>query len=64
MLGILARLYRGSLASQVRHHAAYASPARDLQLVPDAELDGRLKDLAAHEATVIADAPDVVRMHS
>ena len=58
----LARLYRGLLASEARHHATYVSLA--LARFPRAEVDARLDVLAAHEAKVLSEMPSEHRMHS
>lgn len=60
----LAKLYRGLLASEARHHATYVDLARALDLVPEDELQRRLQAVAEHEAAVIADAPRVPRIHN
>lgn len=58
----LARLYRGLLASEARHHATYVNLA--LARYPKDEVDARLAVLAAHEAKVVAEMPAEHRMHS
>lgn len=60
----LAQLYRGLLASEARHHAGYVELARGLALVGDTEFDARLREVAIHEADVIASAPVEPRLHS
>lgn len=60
----LARLYRGLLASEARHFDTYVDLARDLEIVDEAALRGRLAEVAAHEAAVLARAPDEPRMHN
>ena len=63
-LHALFELYDGLLASEARHHATYVDLARACVDVPEAELQARLRELAEHEAAVIADAPvDQPRMH-
>lgn len=57
----LARLYRGLLAAEARHHGAYVGLA--LELFPEAEVRARLAELAAHEAAVLAAGPPLPRMH-
>lgn len=59
----LARLYRGLLASEARHHATYLDLARDVGLFAEEEIRARLAEIAAHEAAVIARAPSAPRMH-
>jgi tRNA 2-(methylsulfanyl)-N6-isopentenyladenosine37 hydroxylase len=57
-------LYSGLLASEARHHATYVELARACVDVSEAELQARLRELAEHEAAVIAAAPlDQPRMH-
>lgn len=58
----LVQLYTGLLASEARHHHTYVELAETL--VPAAEVRARLRELAQHEATVIADAPPWARMHT
>ena len=60
----LAALYESLLASEARHHATYVDLARSLELVPEAELRARLRELAEHEADVIARAPMDPRLHN
>jgi tRNA 2-(methylsulfanyl)-N6-isopentenyladenosine37 hydroxylase len=58
-------LYDGLLASEARHHATYVELARACVRVSEAELQARLRELAEHEASVIAAAPrDQPRMHN
>lgn len=58
----LARLYRGLLASEARHHATYLGLAT--ARFPREVVDARLAELAEHEARVIAEMPHEVRIHS
>jgi tRNA-(ms[2]io[6]A)-hydroxylase len=60
----LARLYRGLLACEARHFDTYVDLARALALVPEAELQARLAELAAHEAAVLEDPPGAPRLHA
>ncbi len=60
----LTALYQGLLASEARHHASYLDLIRALDLVDEAGLARRLQEVADHEATVIADAPVMTRMHA
>ena len=60
----LARLYRGLLAAEARHHQAYVDLARAVGLFEEAEIRGRLTEIAAHEATVIGKASSEPRLHS
>ena len=52
------------LACEARHHNDYVELARELALVPRADVDLRLERLATHEARVIADAPPLARLHA
>ena len=57
-------LYDGLLASEARHHATYVELARSCVRIDDDALRRRLRELADHEAEVIATAPpDQPRMH-
>jgi tRNA-(ms[2]io[6]A)-hydroxylase len=58
----LATFYRGLLASEARHHARYVELAATV--LPEVEIRARLKDLAHHEAAVLAAAPKIARMHT
>jgi tRNA 2-(methylsulfanyl)-N6-isopentenyladenosine37 hydroxylase len=58
----LADFYRGLLASEARHHQAYVDLAATV--VAPAEARERLRELAVHEAAVIAAAPPLPRMHT
>ncbi|HFE45783.1 MAG TPA: tRNA-(ms[2]io[6]A)-hydroxylase [Nannocystis exedens] len=60
----LARLYSGLLASEARHFNIYVDLARGLELVSEEALRERLAEVATHEATVVASAPDEPRMHN
>jgi tRNA-(ms[2]io[6]A)-hydroxylase len=58
----LARLYRSLLASEARHHQCYldlAAPYADRDALGE-----RIEVLSAHEASVIAAAPPMVRLHT
>ncbi|HEY8516494.1 MAG TPA: tRNA-(ms[2]io[6]A)-hydroxylase [Candidatus Binatia bacterium] len=57
----LRELYSGLLASEARHHQCYVDLATSL--APSAEVRARLRELARHEAEVIARAPAMARMH-
>jgi tRNA-(ms[2]io[6]A)-hydroxylase len=57
----LAGFYRGLLAAEARHHGIYVDLARRLR--PASEVIQRLKEVAAHEAAVIARAPAAPRLH-
>ncbi|MEW6269831.1 MAG: tRNA-(ms[2]io[6]A)-hydroxylase, partial [Thermodesulfobacteriota bacterium] len=54
-------LYAALLASEARHHQCYVDLAASL--APSAEVRGRLRELARHEAEVIARAPALARLH-
>lgn len=58
----LAQLYRGLLASEARHHQTYVDLA--MQAAPREAVRARLREIAAHEAMVLARAPAWVRMHT
>ncbi len=58
----LADLYKGLLASEARHHALFVDLARTVR--PAEEVRHRLEEIAVHEAAVLAEAPDVPRMHN
>ena len=60
----LARLYRGLLTAEARHHQAYVDLARGLGVFDEAQIRTRLAEIAAHEAAVIARAPKVPRLHN
>ena len=57
----LRRFYNGLLAAEARHHGIYLDLAREL--VGEGELDERLASLVAHEARVLADSPELSRIH-
>jgi tRNA 2-(methylsulfanyl)-N6-isopentenyladenosine37 hydroxylase len=60
--GELARLYRGLLASEARHHTLFVDLATG-RFGRQAVME-RLGVLAEHEARVVAAMPEEVRMHS
>lgn len=60
----LRAFYEGLLASEARHHNEYVEMARELAIVPDAQVRERLRELAAHEARVIAAIEPEARFHS
>lgn len=60
----LQTLYADLLASEARHHATYIDLARQTGAIDDAALERRIREIASHEATVIADAPDLPRLHT
>jgi tRNA-(ms[2]io[6]A)-hydroxylase len=58
----LSALYRGLLASEARHHGLYYELARDI--FGREVADARLREVAAHEAKVVAEAPREPRLHN
>jgi tRNA-(ms[2]io[6]A)-hydroxylase len=59
----LAAMYQSLLASEARHHHVYVDLA--CQIYPRDEVQTRLRELAAHEATAIVGlGDDGARMHS
>jgi tRNA-(ms[2]io[6]A)-hydroxylase len=58
----LADLWRGLLASEARHHQAYAALAS--QVAPPDVVRERLRVLAEHEAAVLAAVPALPRLHA
>ena len=58
----LAAFYRGLLASEARHHQRYVDLAATV--LPEPDVRARLRELAVHEAAVIAAAPALPRMHT
>ena len=60
--GTLRDFYRSLLACEARHHVTYVDLAA--HFAPRAAIDARLAELMAHEAEVIAAAPEEPRLHS
>ena len=58
----LGALYRGLLASEARHHAAYVALAGTV--AEAADVDARLAELARHEAAVLAGVAPMARIHA
>lgn len=58
----LAALYRGLVASEARHHETYVRLAAGV--APDPDVRARLRELARHEAAVLAAAPPLARLHT
>jgi tRNA-(ms[2]io[6]A)-hydroxylase len=58
----LAASYRSLFESEARHHATYTRLA--MQFAPEKEVMRRLDELAAIEATIIAEGEALPRMHS
>jgi tRNA-(ms[2]io[6]A)-hydroxylase len=58
----LAKLYRGLLASEARHHSTYV----DLALIyfEEEEVWPRLKQLSEHEGSILSEPSSELRMHS
>lgn len=58
----LKALYTGLLASEARHHQTYVDLAE--AIAPEIDVRGRLRELAVHEASVLAASPEMPRMHA
>jgi tRNA-(ms[2]io[6]A)-hydroxylase len=58
----LAKLYKGLLASEARHHSMYVDLAREY--FDDAEVWARLEHLSRHEGEVLNSDDEDLRMHS
>jgi len=58
----LAKLYRGLLASEARHHSTYVDLA--LSYFEEAEVWSRLRRLSEHEGEVLRVPAEELRMHS
>ena len=58
----LKQLYQSLLASEARHHHAYVELAE--AFAPATQVHARLRELATHEAAVIARAPAWAHMHT
>jgi tRNA 2-(methylsulfanyl)-N6-isopentenyladenosine37 hydroxylase len=58
----LAGFYRRLLDAEARHHGIYLSLAHSL--APQAEVEARLRELAEHEAAVLAEARFSGHLHS
>jgi tRNA-(ms[2]io[6]A)-hydroxylase len=58
----LAAFYRGLLASEARHHRIYLDLAG--RIPPGGDVRPRLAELALREAAILAEAPDLCRMHT
>lgn len=61
---VLAKLYRGLVAAEARHHQVYVDLARDVGAFDEDEIRTRLAEIASHEAAVIARAPHEPRLHN
>lgn len=59
----LFHLYDSLLASEARHHATYVELARSCVPIDEPSLQGRLAELAEHEAQVLRTADGPPRMH-
>ncbi len=60
----LARFYRGLLASEARHFEHYLAFARSECGIADAEVDARLDELKALEASLVTEPDPQFRFHS
>ncbi len=60
----LVRLYRGLLAAEARHHRAYVDLARSVGALTEDALEARLREIAEHEAAVVATVHDAPRLHN
>ncbi|HZR82328.1 MAG TPA: tRNA-(ms[2]io[6]A)-hydroxylase [Candidatus Binatia bacterium] len=58
----LRAFYGGLLASEARHHQSYVDLAATL--APVGDVRARLRELALHEADVLASAPALPRLHT
>ena len=58
----LATFYRSLFESEARHHATYTRLA--MHFAPEKEVMGRLDELAALEAAIVAEGEKLPRMHS
>ena len=59
----LAALYRGLLISEARHRQIYVDLAARVGLWEQGTIRARLAELAAHEAQVLRDSPQIPRLH-
>lgn len=60
----LARMYRGLLASEARHHTGYVELALAVAQDEATAVHARLEELARHEAEVLAELHPYPRIHS
>lgn len=58
----LRKFYAGLLASEARHHGVYVDLAE--RLAPADEVRARHRELARHEAEILATSPALPRMHA
>ncbi len=58
----LCTFYGGLFESEARHHATYVRLARGF--APEEAVRGRLEELAAAEAAIVAEGEEIPRMHS
>src|SRR5947199_10106589 len=58
----LVALYSGLLAAEARHYETYVELAT--AIAPEARVRARLRELARHEAAVLAAAPPLARLHA
>lgn len=60
----LRTLYADLLASEARHHATYLDLARSTGVATASEINARVAEIAAHEASVLERAPGIPRLHN
>ena len=60
----LRSLWGGLLESEARHHASYVDLSRATGKFAEEEIRARLREVAEHEALVLAGMPRDVRMHN
>lgn len=60
----LARLYKGLLVAEARHHRLFIDLLERTGAFAKDEIATRIDQVAAHEASVIASAPDDPRLHN
>ena len=58
----LAQFYRGLLACEARHHRIYIDMITSV--FPEDKVNERFAIIAAHEASVLAEAGELIRLHS
>jgi tRNA-(ms[2]io[6]A)-hydroxylase len=58
----LAAFYRTLVASEARHHETYVELAT--RVAPEEEVAARLREVASHEAAVLAASPPMARLHA
>ena len=60
----LATLYEGLLVAEARHHRLFVDLIEGTGIFSREIISSRLEEFAAHEASVIADAPTEPRLHN